>query len=51
MIYWKWGVISRRYVYEPLQIGLIAIDSMIPIRRGQQELITGDRPVKQQIQF
>jgi F-type H+-transporting ATPase subunit alpha len=28
-------IISRRYVYEPLQTGLIAIDSMIPIGRGQ----------------
>ncbi|KAG5589372.1 hypothetical protein H5410_039886 [Solanum commersonii] len=30
------------FVYEPLQIGLIAIDSMIPIGRGQRELIIGD---------
>ncbi|KAH7447395.1 hypothetical protein KP509_01G105100 [Ceratopteris richardii] len=37
------GIISRRYVYEPLQTGLIAIDSMIPIGRGQRELIIGDR--------
>ncbi|KAL5554998.1 hypothetical protein UlMin_037234 [Ulmus minor] len=37
------GIISRRSVYEPLQIGLIAIDSMIPIGRGQRELIIGDR--------
>ncbi|KAM3398285.1 hypothetical protein P3S68_001800 [Capsicum galapagoense] len=37
------GIILRRSVYEPLQIGLIAIDSMIPIGRGQQELIIGDR--------
>jgi F0F1-type ATP synthase alpha subunit len=29
--------------YEPLQTGLIAIDSMIPIGRGQRELIIGDR--------
>ena len=35
--------ISRRSVYEPLQTGLIAIDSMIPIGRGQRELIIGDR--------
>ncbi|KAL0386737.1 UNVERIFIED_CONTAM: ATP synthase subunit alpha, chloroplastic, partial [Sesamum latifolium] len=34
---------SRRSVYEPLQTGLIAIDSMIPIGRGQRELIIGDR--------
>ncbi|KAJ8771909.1 hypothetical protein K2173_027086 [Erythroxylum novogranatense] len=37
------GIISRRFVYEPLQTGLIAIDSMIPIGRGQQELIIRDR--------
>ncbi|KAK8479790.1 hypothetical protein V6N11_018564 [Hibiscus sabdariffa] len=37
------GVISRCFVYEPLQTGLMAIDSMIPIGRGQRELIIGDR--------
>nr|ANA57003.1 CF1 alpha subunit of ATP synthase [Pyramimonas parkeae] len=37
------GIISRRSVYEPLQTGLVAIDSMIPIGRGQRELIIGDR--------
>ncbi|KAI5336072.1 hypothetical protein L3X38_026206 [Prunus dulcis] len=37
------GIISRRSVYEPLQTGLIAIDSMIPIGRGQRELIIGAR--------
>nr|ATG26599.1 ATP synthase CF1 alpha subunit [Cyphia bulbosa var. bulbosa] len=37
------GIISRCSVYEPLQTGLIAIDSMIPIGRGQRELIIGDR--------
>ncbi|XP_059650505.1 ATP synthase subunit alpha, chloroplastic-like [Cornus florida] len=37
------GIISRRSVYEPLQTELIAIDSMIPIGRGQRELIIGDR--------
>ncbi|XBH73548.1 hypothetical protein VPH35_100635 [Triticum aestivum] len=37
------SIISRRSVYEPLQTGLIAIDSMIPIGRGQRELIIGDR--------
>nr|YP_010211677.1 ATP synthase CF1 subunit alpha [Leptochilus decurrens]UBI43128.1 ATP synthase CF1 subunit alpha [Leptochilus decurrens] len=37
------GIISRRSVYEPLQTGLIAIDSTIPIGRGQRELIIGDR--------
>ena len=40
------GIISRRSVYEPLQTGLVAIDAMIPIGRGQRELIIGDgRPV------
>ena len=37
------GIISRRSVYEPLQTGLMCIDSMIPIGRGQRELIIGDR--------
>jgi F-type H+-transporting ATPase subunit alpha len=37
------GIITRRSVYEPLQTGLIAIDAMIPIGRGQRELIIGDR--------
>ncbi|PIA29008.1 hypothetical protein AQUCO_06400059v1 [Aquilegia coerulea] len=37
------GIISRRSVYELMQTGLIAIDSMIPIGRGQRELIIGDR--------
>ncbi|MCI6584108.1 MAG: F0F1 ATP synthase subunit alpha [Mobiluncus porci] len=37
------GVMMRRSVYEPLQTGLKAIDSMIPIGRGQRELIIGDR--------
>merc|ERR1712017_43490 len=37
------GVISRRSVYEPLQTGLVSVDSMIPIGRGQRELIIGDR--------
>nr|YP_010977016.1 ATP synthase CF1 alpha subunit [Zantedeschia elliottiana]WNZ34167.1 ATP synthase CF1 alpha subunit [Zantedeschia elliottiana] len=37
------GIIDRRSIYEPLQTGLIAIDSMIPIGRGQRELIIGDR--------
>nr|WGM76265.1 ATP synthase CF1 alpha subunit [Dransfieldia micrantha] len=39
------GILSRRSVilYEPLQTGLIAIDSMIPIGRGQREFIIGDR--------
>jgi F-type H+-transporting ATPase subunit alpha len=37
------GVVDRRPVKEPLQTGLKAIDSMIPIGRGQRELIIGDR--------
>ena len=37
------GVVQRQPVKEPLQTGLKAIDSMIPIGRGQRELIIGDR--------
>ncbi|PKP15593.1 MAG: F0F1 ATP synthase subunit alpha, partial [Bacteroidetes bacterium HGW-Bacteroidetes-22] len=37
------GVIFRRPVNEPLQTGIKAIDAMIPIGRGQRELIIGDR--------
>ncbi len=37
------GVIYRKSVHEPLQTGLKAIDSMIPVGRGQRELIIGDR--------
>jgi F-type H+-transporting ATPase subunit alpha len=37
------GVVERQPVYEPLRTGLKAIDSMIPIGRGQRELIIGDR--------
>src|SRR5574338_192436 len=37
------GIISRRSVHEPLQTGIVAIDAMIPIGRGQRELIIGDR--------
>ncbi|MBE3586830.1 F0F1 ATP synthase subunit alpha [Desulfofundulus thermocisternus] len=37
------GVITRKPVHQPLQTGLKAIDSMIPIGRGQRELILGDR--------
>jgi len=39
------GVVQRQPVIEPLQTGLKAIDSMIPIGRGQRELIIGDRQV------
>ena len=37
------GVIQRQPVEEPMQTGILAIDSMIPIGRGQRELIIGDR--------
>lgn len=37
------GIISRQSVNEPLETGILAIDSMIPIGRGQRELIIGDR--------
>ena len=37
------GVISRKSVHEPMQTGIKAIDGMIPIGRGQRELIIGDR--------
>lgn len=39
------GVIARQPVKEPLQTGIKAIDSMIPIGRGQRELIIGDRQI------
>ncbi|MBQ8577696.1 MAG: F0F1 ATP synthase subunit alpha [Clostridia bacterium] len=37
------GIIERQSVYQPLQTGIKAIDAMIPIGRGQRELIIGDR--------
>jgi F-type H+-transporting ATPase subunit alpha len=37
------GVIDRRSVHQPLQTGIKAIDSLVPIGRGQRELIIGDR--------
>lgn len=37
------GVVHRRSVHQPLQTGLKALDSMVPIGRGQRELIIGDR--------
>ncbi|HZK86015.1 MAG TPA: F0F1 ATP synthase subunit alpha [Desulfosporosinus sp.] len=37
------GVVARKSVFEPLQTGLKSIDSMVPIGRGQRELIIGDR--------
>ena len=37
------GIIARRSVYEPMQTGLKAVDSLVPNGRGQRELIIGDR--------
>ncbi|MFZ4558159.1 MAG: F0F1 ATP synthase subunit alpha, partial [Pseudanabaena sp.] len=37
------GIIARKSVFEPLQTGITAIDAMIPVGRGQRELIIGDR--------
>lgn len=37
------GIVKRKSVHEPLQTGIKAIDSMIPVGRGQRELIIGDR--------
>jgi len=37
------GVLGRKHVHEPLMTGIVAIDSMFPIGRGQRELIIGDR--------
>lgn len=37
------GIIERKSVFEPVQTGLKAIDAMVPIGRGQRELIIGDR--------
>lgn len=37
------GVMQRQNVYQPVQTGIMAIDAMIPIGRGQRELIIGDR--------
>ncbi len=37
------GIIARKSVCEPMQTGITAIDSMIPVGRGQRELIIGDR--------
>jgi len=38
-----WGVVWRKSVHQPVQTGLKAIDAMVPIGRGQRELIIGDR--------
>ena len=37
------GIIARKSVHEPMQTGLKAVDSLVPIGRGQRELIIGDR--------
>ncbi|HEX2890134.1 F0F1 ATP synthase subunit alpha [Vineibacter terrae] len=37
------GIIPRRSVHEPMQTGLKAVDSLVPVGRGQRELIIGDR--------
>jgi F-type H+-transporting ATPase subunit alpha len=39
------GIITRKSVHEPVQTGIKAIDTLIPIGRGQRELIIGDRQV------
>lgn len=39
------GVIERKPVHEPMQTGIMAIDAMIPVGRGQRELIIGDRQI------
>ncbi|PIR55405.1 F0F1 ATP synthase subunit alpha [Candidatus Peregrinibacteria bacterium CG10_big_fil_rev_8_21_14_0_10_36_19] len=37
------GVMARKSVHEPLQTGIVAIDSLVPVGRGQRELLIGDR--------
>ena len=37
------GIIARKSVHEPMQTGMKAVDSLVPIGRGQRELIIGDR--------
>lgn len=37
------GIIPRQSVHEPMQTGLKAVDCLVPIGRGQRELIIGDR--------
>ncbi|OIV96954.1 hypothetical protein TanjilG_00536 [Lupinus angustifolius] len=39
------GIIERKSVHEPMQSGLKAVDSLVPIGRGQRELIIGDRQI------
>ena len=45
------GVVERQPVKEPLQTGLKAIDAMVPIGRGQRELIIGDRHSEERYAF
>jgi F-type H+-transporting ATPase subunit alpha len=42
------GIIARKSVHEPMQTGLKAVDSLVPIGRGQRELIIGDRQTGKQ---
>ena len=37
------GIIPRKSVHEPMQTGIKAVDALVPIGRGQRELIIGDR--------
>jgi len=37
------GIIPRKSVHEPMQSGLKAVDALVPVGRGQRELIIGDR--------
>ncbi len=37
------GIIARKYVHKPMQIGLKVVDSLVPIGHGQQKLIIGDK--------
>ncbi len=37
------GIMARKSVHEPLQTGIKAIDALVPVGRGQRELIIGDR--------
>ena len=37
------GIIPRKSVHEPMQTGLKALDALVPVGRGQRELIIGDR--------
>merc|ERR1712190_646108 len=37
------GIIQRQSVHEPIQTGIVSVDAIIPIGRGQRELVIGDR--------